>query len=547
MKKSVKNLLISVGPGYHPAVRILHGMVKDNSDSKILIFDLGKQQPINEDLKIDCSIRNDEFSKTLAFLKGWLLENRFDLVGVSFMSHHWDIFVEIAKIVKGALPECKIIAGGVHAWLIDPMETMRHCDYVCAAEGEGLYRDLVAALSGGATGPLRIPGLVERDGTGIIQTPVKEYMSMDDLPVPTVGSKDIYYLYSSRDNPVFVNEDPLLGNSFSCVHIGRGCPFKCTYCINSLTDEKRKVRIRSLDNVMSELKTLLAVKKFKALLFMDEIFPLRTEWLKAFADKYKKDVGIPFVITLYPGMLTRESAKLLKEAGLKEVSIGVQSGSERTRKEIYGRTGTNSRILEENKILSGLGVMAYYDFIIKNPFESEEDYKHTLELVRNLKRPFYLKFYTLAYYPKHPITDMALSGGLITKDDVSATIGYLDVTTPHRVAIVDHYPVEERLVVWNASMIKDASRGSVEAAYLLLTSYYGYWFIPRFIVELVRHQFEKGRKGPLMALASLVQFILIMRNNFITRKIHLIFSMRREKGMLYVTKRVCARIFKVGR
>ena len=77
-------------------------------------------------------------------------------------------------------------------------------------------------------------------------------------------------------------------------------------------------------------------------------------------------------------MLNYEKAELLKHAGLKEVSIGIQAGSERIRKNIYGRSGKNSEILDENKILSKLKIMTMYDFITKNPFESEEDYKKIL-------------------------------------------------------------------------------------------------------------------------------------------------------------------------
>jgi len=293
------------------------------------------------------------------------------------------------------------------------------------------------------------------------------------------------------------------------------------------------------------LKMILGLKKIKAFLFMDEIFPLQNDWLKEFAQKYKKEIGIPFVITLYPGMLTEERAGLLKDAGLKEVSIGIQSGSEDIRRDVYKRAGTNSRILEENRILSRLGIMTYYDFIIKNPFETEKDYRESLELVSKLKRPFYLKLHTLAYYPRHPITEMALDRKLITEENVSATIGYLDVTTPHKMAVVDHYQVEESLVYWNSKMIKDMSRGSVDAPYWLLVSYYGYWYIPKFILDLVKDQYLKGRTAILDIFNSLIQFTLVIRNNVLSRKISMMVRMYRQRGLVVLMKKIWMKILRV--
>ena len=537
--KHLKNLLISIGLSYHPGVRMLHSMVKDVSDSKILIFQVEKQLLIDENLRIDCSIKGNEIIKALNLFERWILEHHFELIGISFMSHQWDIFVDMTNIIRRALPQCKIIAGGVHAWLISPMETLEHCDYVCAAEGEELYRHLVEALSNPLkTPPFRIPGLIERDGGDIIHTPIKEYMPIDNLPLPTIGSIDIYCLYGEGDRIAVLNEDPQMNSSFGFVHIGRGCPFKCTYCINSLCLDKSNVRIRSVDKVIHELKVLFDLTKFKLLFFEDEVFPLRSVWLKEFSYKYKKEIGVPFVITLYPGLITYEKANLLKEAGLKEVSIGIQSGSENIRKNIYKRPGSNKNILEENKFLSELGIMTYYDFLIKNPFESEYDHKMTMELVSNFKKPFYLKFYTLTYYPKHPITEMALNKKLISEYDVKATVGYLDVTTPHKVTIADHYLLERRLIAWNDNLIKDASQGSKEAFYLLLTSYYGYWFIPTILINFMKDRFIEGRKLPLMVFTSLVQIVLKIRSNIIFRKIHVIIVNFKIGGFLFLINKI---------
>ena len=80
-----------------------------------------------------------DFAKTFDLFKDLIKKNQFDLIGLGFMSHHWDIYVELTKVIHETLPNCKIIAGGVHAWHISESDTLKHCDYIYAGEGEELY------------------------------------------------------------------------------------------------------------------------------------------------------------------------------------------------------------------------------------------------------------------------------------------------------------------------------------------------------------------------------------------------------------------------
>lgn len=545
MKKSLRNLLISIGAGYHPAVRLLHSAVKDKSDSKILILNLIKPQYITEDLRVDYSITYNEFKKSFDLLKGWISKNQFELIGISFMSHHWQIFVEVSKIIRNVLPDCKIVAGGAHPWHIDPLGTLEHCDYVCAAEGEKVYSELIDRLSNPENVfPLCIPGLIEKKGNEIIHIQKRELIPLDELPMPTIGSDCFYELFSLGDRPVFKNEDSLIHSPFKSIHVGRGCPFRCTFCINSLV-ESRTVRIRSVDKVIEEIKALLNIYKPKAIIFMDEIFPLKHDWLNEFAFKYNKDIGLPFQITLFPGMISYQQAKLLKDSGLREVSIGIQSGSEHIRKYVYNRNDKNKDIIEESHIFSKLKIMAYYDFIISNPFESVKDLQMSLELVRNLKQPFYLKFHTLAFYPKHPISKMALENRLIEPGQIDATIGYLDVTTPHKVAIARHGYRENELLIWHGKLKKEALGGSAEALYYLLMAYHGFWFTPGFILRYLNRSVHKKKIWVFHAFASIIQSILLIRGNFLFRKIYLVISLWRLNGFTYVANKVRSKMMRM--
>jgi radical SAM superfamily enzyme YgiQ (UPF0313 family) len=457
MQKKLKNLFIGLGPGYHHQVRIMHSMVKEKCDSSMLFFHIEKNvDSIGDDLRFHYSMGYKDFPKTFDLFRDLIKKNQFDLIGIGFMSHHWDIYVELSKVIRKTLPNCKIIAGGVHAWHISQSDTLEHCDYICAAEGEELYSALVEHLSTKPdVSPISIPGLIEKYQGKIIHNPVKTYMPMDQVPFPTYGDEKTYSINAiNEDNPILTAGDFMVNGHWGFVHIGRGCVFRCTFCINAIHKDPT-VRLRSVDRVITEIKyTLSKCKNIKVLFFEDEIFPVRTTFLKEFCEKYKKEINIPFWICLYPHMLNEEKLKMLKSAGLVEITMGLQSGSQRIRNEIYDRKDKNEMILKENILLSKHNVMTYYDLIIRNPWETEEDLDEALDLINKLKRPYYLKIYTLAYYPKHPITIRALKEKKVDPKEVDATIGYLAVTTPHKVLAEENY-WEDSFVVWHNKLRKE--------------------------------------------------------------------------------------------
>jgi radical SAM superfamily enzyme YgiQ (UPF0313 family) len=67
---------------------------------------------------------------------------------------------------------------------------------------------------------------------------------------------------------------------------------------------------------------------------LDEDFFLRSlEEIREFAELYRKQVGLPFDCMVSPPRIADDKMRLLAEAGLWRISLGVESGSERTKKE----------------------------------------------------------------------------------------------------------------------------------------------------------------------------------------------------------------------
>ena len=549
-EKKLKSLLIGIGPGYHWQVRSMHAMVKNKCDSSMLFFNIDRKiDSIGDNLRLHSSLKYSSFASTFSTFKEWVKESQFNLIGIGFMSHHWDIYVEMSKIIRHVLPNCKIICGGVHAWHIDSYLTLEHCDYVCAGEGEELYSKLVDKLSSDANASgLRIPGLTERYQGEVIHTHVQKYMPIDDTPFPTYGDKKTYTITAVNiDKPFFLNEDPLVRSEFGYIHVGRGCFFKCSFCINAVIENKT-VRLRSVNKVIAEIKEMLSVcKNVRAIIFNDEIFPVRHSWLPEFCKKYKEQINLPFQIVLYPHMLSEEKIRILKSAGLTEIAMGLQSGSERIRNHIYDRHDKNSRLLTENALLGKHNIMTSYDIIIRNPYETETDLSIGLDFIHKLEQPYYLKFYTLAYYPKHPITIRALKEKMVDPKEVDATIGYLDVRPPHKIRLREHYHDDATFVAWHKRIRKLMLKNYKENAYYLMMCYHGVWFIPQFVLNFLIKQFKKDNLWQLYVFSYLLEGILIVRNFYVVRYPFFILLKLKQNGLIFVTKLVIKKLMHIFR
>ena len=113
-----------------------------------------------------------------------------------------------------------------------------------------------------------------------------------------------------------------------------------------------KIRYRDINKVIEELrevkKRLPSVERIN---FYDEVFLLQDKRISEFADKYKREIGLPFYCMFYPGTCSEEKAKKLTKVGLAGVWLGVQSGSERVRREVFKRNYTSEILWKQIRIL----------------------------------------------------------------------------------------------------------------------------------------------------------------------------------------------------
>ncbi|MDP2728840.1 MAG: radical SAM protein, partial [Dehalococcoidia bacterium] len=144
------------------------------------------------------------------------------------------------------------ICGGIHPTL-NPEETIdnSHIDMLCRGEGEEAIVELCGRLERGTT-ILDIEGLWVREGNTIHRNkPRRSLRDLDTLPFP--------------DRTVFNHRSLVQSKEGIGIFMAsRGCPYDCSYCCNHALRALQgqhggpAVRFRSVDNVIAEVKTVLA-------------------------------------------------------------------------------------------------------------------------------------------------------------------------------------------------------------------------------------------------------------------------------------------------
>ena len=214
----------------------------------------------------------------------------------------------------------------------------------------------------------------------------------------------------------------------------RGCPFPCTYCAarmyNQLyaADGEEYGRRRSHANVLAELRQLEEDDRLGYVIFLDDTFTINHSWVMEFCRLYGEQVRAPFSLHARVETVNERMLHMLAEAGCRQITFGVESGSERVRREIMRRQVGNQRFKDVFRWTRDAGILLTANFMLGLPGETRDDLEQTLELAEDLNvADFgYFVFYP---YPGTHLFDACLERGYLPAD-------YLERPANHRETIL---------------------------------------------------------------------------------------------------------------
>ena len=341
-----------------------------------------------------------------------ILDHDPGLVGVSLTTRQWLRGRDLVGALGGR-SEVPVVAGGLHA-TFSPEEVLASpgFDYVCLGEGETAALELVEALEAG--GPTdAIANIWCRGGERPqMRAP---FEPLDDLP------------FLARD---------LLDEPDGTVHMAtqRGCPFPCTYCAARIYSELYEGytnygRRRSVDDVLAELHGLKDAGRLGYVIFLDDTFTIQHRWVKEFCARYKEELRAPFCLHARVETVSEAMLHMLADAGCAQITYGVESGSERIRREVMRRPVTNDRFRQVFQWTKDAGILLTANFMMGLPTETREDLQMTLDLAEELGvRDFgYFVFYP---YPGTQLFRVCVDEGYLPDD-------YLERPANHRESILN--------------------------------------------------------------------------------------------------------------
>ena len=292
-------------------------------------------------------------------------EKKPDVIG--FSCYIWNI-----RMIEELLEELHKIMPRVPIWVGGPEVTYRAAEFlgqhpsvqgVMVGEGEATFLEVLRYYLEEPIFLSQIAGIVYRDEKGrIIQNEPRELTNLDRLP----------FLYH--------NLEPFT-NRIIYYETGRGCPYRCSYCLSSID---KTVRLRSFSVVREELQFFLdhQVTQVK---FVDRTFNCnRKHAMDIWQYLIEHDNGVTnFHFEIEADILSEEELALLAKArpGLFQMEIGVQTANPETLHEIR-RTARLDRIEHAVAQLKRAGnIHVHLDLIAGLPFEDYESFGHSFDTV----------------------------------------------------------------------------------------------------------------------------------------------------------------------
>lgn len=251
------------------------------------------------------------------------------LVGITCCTSELASAIKIIDFVKErfAVP---IVLGGWHPTLF-PTQTCEDSKVSFVIEGEGDYALLELANCLSRRGNLQdVRGLVYKQKGEVIVNEYSNSLDVEELPIVNYNLMDISHYSASRLNDYFSKAE----KSWLPYQSSRGCPHRCAFCINAVTDN-RKWRPKSSKKVIEEIGIIVEKHNLDHIRIIDDNFFVDLTRVKEICEGLI-DSGINItwdaecrVDYFQEGKLNYDLLNLCTQSGLVELTLGCESGSQR--------------------------------------------------------------------------------------------------------------------------------------------------------------------------------------------------------------------------
>ena len=244
-----------------------------------------------------------------------------DFIGCSVMTGSQNEYLSYIRNLKKEMDFVSVF-GGPHPTYFPKFIKEDGVDYICRGEGERA-----------------ILKILEKPKEKIVLEPLVE--NLDQIPFPDrelLFQDKFHYYYPIKH---FI--------------ASRGCPYDCPYCYNNanvkMYQGQKWFRLRSVENVIAEIKEVVGKYPTKLVYFQDDTFIMNKSWVLEFCRRYKKEINLPFHCIVRLDLLDKEMAFNLSQAGCICVRCAAENGNDYIREKILKKGMSKRNIIEGTKLL----------------------------------------------------------------------------------------------------------------------------------------------------------------------------------------------------
>jgi len=422
------------------------------------------------DVKVYCQ---DVFHYTNEELAAFLQKKEFDLIGVGFLAARFkETVLDLCATINKHKKNAWLVLGG-HGPSPIPEYVLKttQADIVAIGEAEETIIELLKCkLEGGDLS--KIKGIAYRkDGEVKINERREPIKNLDSIPFPE-WSLFPMEKYTTCQVP------PRASPREKCLAIltSRGCLYRCNFCYRM----EKSVRIRSIENVIEEMKILNERYGVTYFNMQDELFVLSNKRMFKFLDALNENgLKIKYQCNARTNIFDEELAECLKESGCQFLNFGLESMDQKVL-DLMNKKNTVEQNIRAVEIAKKAGIGYGLNFIWGNKGDTEKSLRGAVEAIK--KYNLYDQVRTIRPVTPYPGCDLyyeAIERGLLSgpedffnkfKNSDLLTVNFTDMPNDrfykllfeaNKELILDHYT---------------HTTGNIDVAHVLINDFYDLYF-----------------------------------------------------------------------
>jgi radical SAM superfamily enzyme YgiQ (UPF0313 family) len=330
--------------------------------------------------------------KTGGHLDGsdWARLMSSDVVGISAITRTAPQSFELARKIKAANPNIKVIFGGPHPTAL-PGESLESGDIVITHEGDFTLPEVARRLRDDFETPALddVLGVAYKTRDGEVKInkdrPFLTSEQLSSLPFPEYTALEIKYI------------------THNVVNTSRGCPFECEYC-SVIDNFGRQFRFTDDDYTIELIKYTIGVKR-RPIFFGDDIFNANRGRVKRILSRILEEgIRMPtwFAQVRVESACDPEMLKLMARTGCSYVFIGLESINDETLK-LYHKHSTLEKNRAAIEAFHDVGIRVHGMFVLGSDADTPSTIDDTFVFAKEMNIDS-AQFFALTAVPGPPMT-----------------------------------------------------------------------------------------------------------------------------------------------